>query len=899
MAKQLTIDSYLHSVQHSGLLTREQLVKVVAEFKKRTEAKPEMRTNVSLLAKLLMEHKLITPWQNERLLEGRHKGFFLGKYKLLGHIGTGGMSTVYLAEHTLMRRRVAIKVLPQARVNDSSYLGRFYVESQATASLDHPNIVRAFDVDNEGKNHYMVMEYVEGDDLQRIVEREGFMPFNRAADYVRQAADGLGHAHERKLIHRDVKPANLLLDSTGVIKVLDMGLARITTNTHSLTQEHNENVLGTTDYLAPEQALDSHNVDARADLYSLGCTLYFLLTAHAPFPDGTLAQRLMKHQSEEPQPIIEVRPDAPPELIKICRKMMAKKPEDRYQSCAECSAALTAFLGQPSPALANPLSTDGQTSSTNLPKPVNHSPAGDTMTSQGMETLGSLGAKPKADAPEEELSSFFVTMGQQSGSGSSKSANASGSGNSSGSGTKSGSSPDALSSENNSGSSPKVIDDTGTSPKTSGSTGSSKQLHRKPTNPMPMYIGIGAAVVVVLGLVVAFGMGAFSGTSGNGDNIPPSNSPWAAKNTIKVGEGAGMDFTDLDAALTELQNYLQATKNLPSTLRTIQVVDNRTYTVEAVLGGLLDNLVLEATAGAMLVPKSNKAPVVIQNASAGITLRGFSIDCYSRKAEYGLELKSNALNVRVENVTISNYSKAGTLISSVQANPGTPCVLSQISFKAHPEFQSQAVGCLFEQTFRPTANVVLSECVFLGPLAAGVRSGDAILAEISRCRFHQCTIGIDMNKPVVTSLKLLNNTFYQGTHAIVWDGTPEARPGQLVIRNNMFVEQTGLEAMINGKLDAAKITPHQSSVTNNISSQQQVPTIPGNKAELPLISKRENHAQLLKNLPSTPADLATFLQPPNDKKFRDLATKLKVFDTNIKPPDGQEVDYLGAVPPKS
>jgi serine/threonine protein kinase len=339
----LTIDSYLDLVRRSGLVEKDQLNAVLADLE--AEAGGSLPTDADFVAKKLVEAGLLTRWQCDNILEGRHKGFFLGKYKLLDHLGTGGMSSVYLAEHVLMQRRVAIKVLPKNRVEDSSYLARFHREAQAAAALDHRNIVRAYDVDNDGNIHYLVMEYVEGHDLQHMVKTEGPMDYLTAADFIRQAADGLAHAHKAGLIHRDVKPANLLVDQRKVVKVLDLGLARFTSDEHaSLTVAYDENVLGTADYLAPEQALDSHGVDGRADIYSLGCSLYFLLTGHPPFPDGTLPQRLMMHQKQPPPSIFKDRPDAPQGLIDICHKMMAKKREQRYQSMDDVSKALANWL---------------------------------------------------------------------------------------------------------------------------------------------------------------------------------------------------------------------------------------------------------------------------------------------------------------------------------------------------------------------------------------------------------------------------------------------------------------------------------------------------------------------------------------------------------------------------
>jgi serine/threonine-protein kinase len=344
MAK-LKVENFLELVRRSSLVDKDRLARAVEEFKEQNGGEPF--TNSELLAERFIKAGLLTKWQCGKLLEGRHKGFFLGKYKLLGHLGTGGMSSVYLAEHTLLNRRVAIKVLPQSRIKDtdSSYLPRFYREARAAAAVDHLNIVRAYDVDNEGDNHYLVMEYVEGRDLQQITKQDGPLPYHLAASYIQQAARGLEHAHEQGLVHRDIKPGNLLVDLKGVVKVLDLGLARFTDDVQaSLTVAHDENVLGTADYLAPEQSINSHTADLRADIYSLGCTLYFLLTGHPPFPEGTLAQRLMKHHTEEPASILKDRPDAPPELLEICAKMMAKKAKERYQTAEEVYTALSEWL---------------------------------------------------------------------------------------------------------------------------------------------------------------------------------------------------------------------------------------------------------------------------------------------------------------------------------------------------------------------------------------------------------------------------------------------------------------------------------------------------------------------------------------------------------------------------
>jgi serine/threonine-protein kinase len=276
----LSVDAFLDYVERSSLVDADALQKSIAALRERHGGTLPATSDV---AAHLIDTGLLTHWHVEKLLDRKHKGYFLGKYKLLRHIGSGGMSSVYLAEHTLMHRQRAIKVLPKTKVNDSSYLDRFHREAQATAALDHPNIVRAYDLDNDGDTHYIVMEYIEGKDLNTIVKQEGPLPLELACNYIAQSAEGLAHAHSVNLIHRDVKPANLLVDPKGVVKILDLGLALFSDSQEaSLTVAHNENVLGTADYLAPEQAVNSHKVDHRADIYGLGCSLYYCSPAIRP-----------------------------------------------------------------------------------------------------------------------------------------------------------------------------------------------------------------------------------------------------------------------------------------------------------------------------------------------------------------------------------------------------------------------------------------------------------------------------------------------------------------------------------------------------------------------------------------------------------------------------------------
>ncbi len=279
MAVPTSTDDFLDLVRKSELIESSEL----AHYLESRSGDGPLPSEPKKLAKRLIKDGLLTKFQAEQLLMGKYKPFTLnGKYRLLERIGIGGMALVYLCEHLVLRRQVAVKVLPTGLADLPSTLERFRREARLSAALDHPNIVRTHDLDQDGDMPFLVMEYVNGRSFQEIVSARGPLPFERAANYVAQAALGLQHAHERGLVHRDVKPSNVILDREGVVKLLDLGLARFFQDeSDDLTQKYggNKNVLGTADYVAPEQALDSHGADIRADVYSLGCTFYFFARA--------------------------------------------------------------------------------------------------------------------------------------------------------------------------------------------------------------------------------------------------------------------------------------------------------------------------------------------------------------------------------------------------------------------------------------------------------------------------------------------------------------------------------------------------------------------------------------------------------------------------------------------
>ena len=342
MAAPTTSNEFLELIRRSELLPAPRLEEFIRQVES-TSTKASPRD----LAGLLVSGGFVTQFQAEQFLQGKWKGFTIGKYRVLERIGAGGMGTVYLCEHAVVGRKVAVKVLPSSQSSNPTARARFYREARAAGVATHPNLVKAHDVDEENGIHFLVMDYVDGSSLQAIVARFGPLSIPRAANYIAQAALGLQAAADAGLVHRDVKPANIMLERNGTIRVLDLGLARFyEDNTDPLTLKYDENnVLGTADYVSPEQAIDSHDVDIRADIYSLGATFYFLLTGQTPFPMGRISQKLIWLQVKQPTAIRDLRPEVPAGLAAVVEKMMAKKPEDRYSTPGEVAKRLTPWIG--------------------------------------------------------------------------------------------------------------------------------------------------------------------------------------------------------------------------------------------------------------------------------------------------------------------------------------------------------------------------------------------------------------------------------------------------------------------------------------------------------------------------------------------------------------------------
>lgn len=365
----LSTTDFLAVVRETGLMNAEQLDPLLRDH---------AQVDVQILARHLIDNDRLTPYQATQILQGKGRDLVLGPYIVLEFLGEGMRGQVYKVRHQRMRRVTALKVIRKELLADPEVVRRFYTEIQAISQMSHPNVVHAYDAGPVGQTHFLAMEYVEGIDLGRLIKTRGPLAVDVACEYLRQAALGLQHAHEYGMVHRDIKPVNLLVGRAArsgedIIKILDLGLARVirlpgemaSPAVSSGTCTPEGTMMGTPDYMSPEQAFAPQDADIRSDLYSLGCTFYYLLAAKVPFPGGTIFQKVDMHRSQPPQAIDRLRPGLPANVVHIVGKLMAKRPEDRFQTPAELLAALPAPLacvapshpGERPPAVAVPLSS--------------------------------------------------------------------------------------------------------------------------------------------------------------------------------------------------------------------------------------------------------------------------------------------------------------------------------------------------------------------------------------------------------------------------------------------------------------------------------------------------------------------------------------------------------------
>jgi len=392
------LEQFVKSLEDSGIITPSKLRAV------REKLPSEKQHDAQELARELVRLQKLTKFQAQEAYQGKAKSLVLGNYLILDKIGAGGMGQVYKAEHRRMKRIVAIKMLPRSMMKDAAAAARFQREVEAAARLQHPNIVAAHDADESHGIHFLVMEYVEGSDLSALVKKNGPFAPAKAVDYITQAARGLEAAHAEGIVHRDIKPANLLLDKRGVIKILDMGLARLDAGIGGAAATQAEltssgQIMGTVDYMSPEQAFNTKLADARADIYSLGCTLYYLLTGKPLYGGESIMEKLLAHREKPIPPLAEMRDDVPAELEAVVQKMLAKNADERYQTMTDVIADLVQCASESAGSQTRMMVAPESSSGLSFLKDISPHPARTTVNPKQEATQKATASKAAARSP--------------------------------------------------------------------------------------------------------------------------------------------------------------------------------------------------------------------------------------------------------------------------------------------------------------------------------------------------------------------------------------------------------------------------------------------------------------------------------------------------------------------
>src|SRR5262245_3717725 len=785
-----TVEEFVDLIKKSAVLDEPRLSAYVHKLKSDPSTPPDLNA----IAGLFVRDGLLTYFQAEQFLQGRWKRFTIGKYKVLERLGSGGMGQVFLCEHKLMRRRVAVKVLPTAKATDPSSLERFYREARAVAALDHVNIVRAYDIDQDDNLHFLVMEYVDGSSLQEMIRKAGSMDVTRACHYMYWSAIGLQHAHENGLIHRDIKPGNILVDRQGVVKILDLGLARFFNDDQDLlTKKYDETVLGTADYLAPEQAIDSHTVDGRADIYSLGATFYFLLSGNPPFAEGTVAQKLIWHQNRAARPIREIRSQVPEPVASVLAKMMAKKPEERYQTPAELAAALPPFTQTPSPpppeaempqlSAAAQSPPSGPITVTSSPRVVTPAPKTPPPT-QAPRTPSTPAPVAVADAETRRTPPIPVVEpipdSNPGGVPNWEAISAD---------TANSSRADAERTRRDEKSSrrvkPKSVEI-----KAASSKSSLRGMAARRANRLPMILAIvGAAVILLSGAFAAYWFGFRDRSKPNGSPGPEN------RRLVLTKHAAGLPyhFTSLKDAVAEFK-----------TGDTIVIHDDEWEERVSVSG--TQGLVLMPAEGKRVIwrapaNKSSHALLSLYNAEgarvAGITFQA------GHRCEHAVRIAGNCAGLMLENLEFADATLAGLAVHDCDGAKGRPVTVRKCRFlnpggkesRSAVVFTSNPAASSRPGSYDPgSQEFLIQDCVVEGPFAgpAFLFDGSATGATVRHCRVWRAQHGVQFKKPrpeVVWKVDVVGNTFHTISGAAIQVDdltTMKRQENRITVSQNFF-----------------------------------------------------------------------------------------------------------------